>query len=178
MTRSDLLGARDEQTVTKRGVPTSATIDGVKTRSTVNHVDHRGAVFEIYEGDNDFFQTPLVYAYQFSVAPHVIKGWGVHEHKADRYTIIAGEILEFLYDGRPESPTFGLVQQLVMSDRAVRQLIIPVGVWHLSVNLGEEEARLVNFPTDVYHHEAPDRRTLPWDSPEIPVRIADFLPRF
>ena len=178
MTRTDTIGVRDEQTVTKSGAPTSRTIEGVKTRSTVNHVDHRGAVFEIYEGENDFFENPVVYAYQFSVAPRVIKGWGVHEHKADRYTIISGEILEFLYDGRPSSPTFGLTQRLVMSDRAVRQLIIPAGVWHLSVNLGDEEARLVNFPTEVYHHEAPDRRTLPWDSLEIPVHIADYLPKF
>jgi dTDP-4-dehydrorhamnose 3,5-epimerase len=171
-------GQRDAQTVTKDGASVLRTIDGVRTRSTVNHVDHRGSVYEIFEGDNEFFGSPVVYAYQFSVRPHQMKGWGLHEHKFDRYTVIAGEVLLFLYDPRPDSPTKGLVQKLVLSDRAVRQVIIPKSVWHLSVNVGTDEARLVNFPTEVYHHDAPDRLLLPWDSPEIPVSIADHLPRF
>ena len=172
------IGERDVQTVTKTGQSVVPTIDGVKTRSTTNHVDHRGSVFEIFEGENDFFETPLVYAYQFSVRPHLMKGWGVHDHKLDRYTIISGEIVLFLWDARPESPTRDVVQRVVMPDRAVRQVIIPTGVWHISVNLGDEEARLINFPTDVYHHEAPDRRLLAWDHPDVPIRIADYLPKF
>lgn len=172
------LGVPDEQTVTKTGASTLRTIEGVRQRSTPNHLDHRGGVFEIFEGENEFFGSPLVYAYQFSVRPHQMKGWGLHELKTDRYTIIAGEILLFLWDDREGSPSRGVVQKLVMSDRGVRQVIIPVGVWHLSVNVGDEEARLVNFPTDVYHHEAPDRRLLAWDAPEVPIRIADHLPVF
>jgi dTDP-4-dehydrorhamnose 3,5-epimerase len=107
-----------------------------------------------------------------------MKGWGLHEHKIDRYTIISGEVLLFLYDSRPDSPTKGMVQRVVLSDRGTRQVIIPQHVWHLSVNLTNEEARLINFPTEVYHHEAPDRLLLPWDTEEIPVRVADFLPLF
>ena len=179
MTRADVsIGQRDQQTVTKEGVSTLRTIDGVRTRSTVNHLDHRGSVFEIFEGDLEFWGTPVVYAYQFSVRPHQMKGWGLHEHKLDRYTIITGEVLLFLWDARPDSPSFNVVQKLVMSDRGVRQVVIPTHVWHLSVNLGAEEARLINFPTEVYHHEAPDRLLLDWDSPEVPIRVADHLPRF
>ena len=171
-------GARDAQTVTKAGAPTAAAIDGVKTRSTVNHVDHRGSVFEIFEGEMDFWETPVVYAYQFSVRPHQMKGWGLHEHKIDRYTIISGEVLLFLYDARVDSPTHGVPQKIVLSDRGVRQVIIPRNVWHLSVNVGHEEARLINFPTEVYHHQAPDRLLLAWDSATIPVDIAAHLPKF
>lgn len=169
---------RDIQTVTKSGESVLRRIDGVKTRSTVNHLDHRGSVYEIFEGENDFFGSPVVYAYQFSVRPHQMKGWGLHEHKCDRYTIISGELLLFLYDPRTDSPTHGVVQKVVMSDRGVRQVVIPTSVWHLSANVGNEEARLINFPTAVYNHEAPDRRLLPWDSPEIPLSIADHLPKF
>jgi dTDP-4-dehydrorhamnose 3,5-epimerase len=178
MTLTPTIGVRDSQTVTKSGESTVRTIVGVLQRSTKNHVDHRGSVFEIYEGENAFFGTELVYAYQFSVRPHQMKGWGLHETKTDRYTIISGEILLFLWDDRPGSSTRGVVQKVVMSDRGVRQVIIPVGVWHLSVNVGAEEARLINFPTDVYHHEAPDRLLLEWDAPEVPIRIADHLPKF
>ena len=171
-------GDRDVATVTKDGRLLARSIDGVKTRTTPNHLDHRGSVFEIFEGDMSYWETPIVYAYQFSVRPHQMKGWGLHETKRDRYTIISGEVLLFLWDDRTDSATRGVVQKLVLSDRGVRQVTIPTGVWHLSVNLGEEEARLINFPTDVYHHDAPDRLLLDWDSPQVPISVADHLPRF
>ncbi|UYN82588.1 MAG: dTDP-4-dehydrorhamnose 3,5-epimerase family protein [Microcella sp.] len=169
-------GRRDEQTVTEEGKSIAKLIDGVRTRSTPHHVDHRGSVFEIYEGLNDYWDEPVVYAYQFSVRPGQVKGWGLHEHKRDRYTIISGEVLLFLYDSRPDSPTHGASMKLVLSDRGVRQVTIPQFVWHLSVNVGSTEAYLVNFPTEVYHHAAPDRLLLPYDSPEIPVDIRAHLP--
>src|SRR4051812_28984359 len=128
-------GDRDLASVTKDGRSLAPTIDGVKTRSPVNHLDHRGSVFEIFEGDMSFWGTPIVYAYQFSVRPHQMKGWGLHESKTDRYTIISGEVLLFLWDDRDGSATRGVVQRVVMSDRAVRQVIIPTGVWHLSANV-------------------------------------------
>jgi len=68
--------------------------------------------------------------------------------------------------------------KLVLSDSGVRQVTMPPFVWHLSVNVGDVDAHLVNFPTEVYHHDAPDRRLLPWDSPEIPVDVRAHLPVF
>ncbi len=171
-------GIRDEQSVTRDGTPIAQVIDGVKTRSTTNHLDHRGTVFEIFEGDLDFLETPIVYAYQFSVRPGLVKGWGQHEHKIDRYTIISGEVLVLLYDARPTSPTRGVLQKVYLSDRGMRQLIIPQSVWHLSLNLIDTEARLINFPTEAYNHEAPDRLLLPWDTTEIPVDVSALLPLF
>jgi len=171
-------GVRDEQTVTSDGKPVAAMIDGVKVRSTPHHVDHRGTVFEMFEGVGDYWDEPVVYAYQFSVRPHQMKGWGLHERKADRYTIISGEVLLFLYDARENSPTHGVSMKLVLSDRGVRQVTMPPFVWHLSVNVGSVDAHLVNFPTEVYHHESPDRILLPWDSPDIPVDVRAHLPKF
>jgi dTDP-4-dehydrorhamnose 3,5-epimerase len=167
---------RDQQTVLPDGTSVAAVIDGVKTRSAPNHVDHRGSVFEIYEGENDYWDEPVVYAYQFSIRPGLIKGWGLHERKRDRYTIISGEVLVLLYDDRPESPTYGVVQRVVLGDRAVRSLTIPTHVWHLNLNLGRDEAHLINFPTEVYHHAAPDRLLLPWNTEEIPVDVRSLLP--
>ena len=43
-------GVRDEQTVTPEGKTIATVIDGVKVRSTPHHVDHRGTVFEMFEG--------------------------------------------------------------------------------------------------------------------------------
>jgi hypothetical protein len=51
-------------------------------------------------------------------------------------------------------------------------------VWHLLINLGVEEAHVINFPTHPYHHDAPDRFLLDWDTDELPVDVRSYLPKF
>ena len=46
-----------------------------------------------------------------------------------------------LYDVRADSPTRGVLQKVVMSDRVVRSLTIPTHVWHLNLNLGRGRPR-------------------------------------
>ncbi|HMO11231.1 MAG TPA: dTDP-4-dehydrorhamnose 3,5-epimerase family protein [Actinotalea sp.] len=167
---------RDAQTVTKEGVQLGSRIDGVVTGSPVNHVDHRGRVFEVYAGPSDFWQAPVVYCYAFTVRAGQVKGWGLHLEKEDRYTLIHGEVLTVLYDARVDSPTYGVVQKVTLSEQGIRMLRIPTGVWHMNVNLAETETFLINHPTVAYHHSAPDRLLLPWDAPEIPVDLASFFP--
>ena len=171
-------GVRDQQTVTPDGESTRPVIDGVLMRAPITHLDHRGALFEIYDGDPATWPDPVVYAYQTSVLPGQIKGWARHEVKKDRYTITAGELLVLLHDPRPDSPTCGVSQSIVLSPRGVRQLVIPVEVWHMIINLRAEEAQLINLPTEPYHHANPDRILLPWDTDEIPVDVRSYLPKF
>ena len=170
-------GKRDVQSVTPAGRSTRIAIDGVVTHTPVTHVDHRGSVFEMYNLDPALGSEPVVWAYADLVRPGQVKGWARHEHKDDRYTLITGEALIVLHDDRPESPTMGVSQQVVLSARATRQLFIPRGVWHISVNLADGETCLVNFPTAVYDHANPDRYLLAWDSKDIPVDIAGLLPK-
>lgn len=179
MTDSDGgLGVRDVQTVTSAGVPTVASIVGVVTRTPVTHVDHRGALFEIYNGDPETWPEPVEYVYQTSVFPGQIKGWARHEVKVDRYTIATGELIVLLYDGREDSSSHGVLQRVALSPRGVRQVVIPVGVWHMIINVGQEEAHVINLPTERYHHDRPDRILLPWDTDQIPVDVRSFLPKF
>lgn len=167
---------KDAQTVTPEGESVARTIDGVATVSPVNHVDHRGRVFEVYAGVSDFWQEPVVYCYTFTVRALQTKGWGLHLEKSDRYTLIHGELLTLLYDARLDSPTHGVLQKVTLTEQGVRQLRIPTGVWHMNVNLSESETFLVNHPTRVYRHAEPDRLLLPWDAPEIPVDVAAHFP--
>ena len=173
---SVLAARRDVATVTPGGKLLAPSIEGVHTSSPVNHVDHRGRVFEIYGGEANQWDKPVVYCYGFTVRPFVTKGWGLHEHKDDRYTLISGEVLTFLYDARIGSSTHGLVQTIMLTPEGTRQLLIPAGVWHLSVCLSPTEAVLINHPTEVYRHDRPDRLLLPWNTPEIPVDISAYFP--
>jgi dTDP-4-dehydrorhamnose 3,5-epimerase len=167
---------RDVATVTSAGKLLATQIDGVSTNAPVNHVDHRGRVFEVYPGPTDHWDKPVVYCYTFTVRPNQTKGWGLHEHKDDRYTLISGEVLTILYDARVDSPTHGLVQKVFLTPEGTRQLRIPMGVWHMNICLGEHEAFLINHPTEVYDHAKPDRLLLPLDTKEIPVDVASYFP--
>ena len=177
MTSEARPGVRDEQTVTAEGRPTTPAIDGVVLHAPPVHLDHRGALFELYNGRPELWAEPVVYSYVFTVRPRQIKGWGMHEHKEDRYSLVVGEDILLLHDDRAESPTRGVTQLVVLSERATRQVWIPRGVWHLHYNPTPNETYIVNFPTEVYHHEAPDRIMLPWDTDELPVDVRAYLPK-
>ena len=55
------------------------------------------------------------------------------------------------------------------ADRAL--LLIPAGVFHGVVNVGESEARFINLPTRAYRHDQPDKSRLPTDTDAIPYRL-------
>lgn len=179
MSSFDTLDAdNDAPTVTARGESLATQIDGVITRDVVTHVDHRGRLFEVFNGhDSEFWAAPIVHSYVFTLRTNTIKGWGVHQKKADRYCLIHGETMTVLYDARPDSPTYQLVQEVPLSNQGIQQLLIPAGVWHLSVNLAPHETLLINFPTEAYHYESPDRLTLPWNTDKIPVDARKYFPR-
>lgn len=171
------VGVPDAATVTPAGEPLAKGIEGVVLGRTPSHVDHRGRVFEVFNPEHDFWEVPIVHSYVFTIRPGVIKGWGIHEHKEDRYCLVAGEVLVVMYDGRADSPTVGRVQEVALTAQGVRMIRIPRGVWHIDINLGGEEGVVLNQPTSPYNYERPDRRTLPWNSPEIPVDITRYLPQ-
>lgn len=169
----------DARTVTAAGEPVQTVIDQVIVRRRANHVDHRGRLFEVINPatDPDFWSEPIVHGYVFTIRPFTVKGWGVHREKADRYCLVSGETMTILYDARPSSPTYGVVQEVPLTPQGAQMVLIPTGVWHMSVNTAPVETFLVNFPTRPYSYEQPDRMTLPWDTPHIPVDVSRYFPR-
>jgi len=166
----------DRQIETAEGELVAPGIDGLELRKPVLHIDNRGTVFEVYNGDPERFPDPVVWIYQTSVTPGVIKGWFVHDEKVDRYSLSSGQLLACFYDDRPGSPTRGNAVHAMLDVRGIRQVIIPTGVWHLIANVGTVDAELINLPTQPYHREKPDRRGLPWDTDKIPLDVRKLLP--
>jgi dTDP-4-dehydrorhamnose 3,5-epimerase len=167
--------SKDTQTVDAEGERIQPLIAGVIVAAPPVHEDHRGVLVEMYR-EPGFWDEPFAYAYQTSLRPGVAKGWFLHREKQDRYHLAVGELLLFLYDDRDESPTRGLVNKLFLSERNNRDVFIPAGVWHLSLNVGLTDAVLINLPTTRYNPESPDRYHLPFDTDEIPVDIRSHLP--
>ena len=81
-----------------------------------------------------------------------------------------------LYDDREGSPTRGLINKFLLSERNRRDAFIPCGLWHLSLNVGSTDAVLINPPTTRYNPEAPDRYHLPFDSGAITVDMRSYFP--
>ena len=167
----------DTATVTPDGTPLTPRIDGVVLRYQRPIEDRRGEVLEVYRPSWGLHEDPLVYVYQVRVRPGAIKGWVKHDVQADRLFLISGALRWALYDDRPGSPTEGLVNDLVLSDRAPALLIIPRGVWHAVQNVGAADAIFLNMPTQPYDHAAPDKVRLPLRTPRIPFDFHDGAAR-
>jgi dTDP-4-dehydrorhamnose 3,5-epimerase len=159
---------QDKQTVTSEGASIQKLPAGVTFHDVVTHVDERGSVCELFDPRWGWHQDPMVFAYSFTIRPGMIKGWGVHKEHEDRYCILFGEMEVVLYDDRPDSPTFGLVSKVVLSEYRRRLMNIPVGVWHADRNIGSKDVVVVNFPTIQYNHANPDKYRLPLDTDRIP----------
>lgn len=170
-----LSGTPDKQTVDFSGHQTALSLEGVISSAPEVHEDHRGVLVELFSRPS-FWKDPFTYAYQTSIRPGFYKGWFVHRKKADRYHLVVGELLLFLFDDRESSSTHGMTQRLVLSERNHRDILIPPGIWHLSLNLGKSDAIIVNFPTTPYNSESPDREHLPVESPDIPVDVRAYFP--
>jgi len=162
---------RDRATVTSAGEPLDPVPHGVVFRDVPTHVDERGSVVELFDPRWGWHPDPLVFAYSFTVRPGFVKGWGLHKEHDDRYFVLQGEMEVVLYDERADSPTNGLVSQIVLSEYRRRLMSIPAGVWHADRNLGQKDVVVVNFPTIQYDHTNPDKYRLPLDNDRIPYRF-------
>lgn len=160
-------GVRDVPTVTADGRRRSQ-LEGVVSAPGIVHADHRGTLMELVNFDDPFWEEPVVYAYSFTVAPHRIKGWGMHKRQTDRYAVLAGRLRVVLYDARPDSPTFQQFAEFSFANEAMGFLRIPAGVWHADQNVGEEPCRVINFPTRPFDRDDPDKYRIDPASDEIP----------
>jgi len=160
--------AKDQQTVTERGVPTTSLIEGVTFRDSVIHHDSRGTVGEIYDPRWNWHPDPVTFVYSFTIEPGVAKGWNLHKLHEDRYFVIEGAMEVVMFDPRPGSSTCGKISRVVLSADRPRLMNVPRFVWHADHNFTSHRARCINFPTMCYNHADPDKYRLPLDTPLIP----------
>ncbi len=159
---------RDPQTVTPSGKTVESIIDGVTFWDVPTQVDDRGTLVEMYDPRWMWHPAPLVYAYSVTIRPGYVKGWALHKTHEDRYMILQGQLEVVLYDVRPDSPTYGQIHTVVLSEYNRRLMNVPAFVWHADHNIGDGDALFANFPTAPYDHENPDKYRLPLDTPLIP----------
>lgn len=166
---------KDESTVTSAGESKSPLIEGVIIRQATTQTDARGTVCEILNPDWGVHPAPLTYVYQFTIRPGMVKGWHVHHLHDDRIFISQGTLRVVLYDDRPDSPTYQMINEIYRTELHRSLMVIPAFVFHAHQNVGTTDALLVSMPSRPYNHEDPDVYRLPVNNDYIPYQFEDRL---
>jgi dTDP-4-dehydrorhamnose 3,5-epimerase len=78
-----------------------------------------------------------------------------------------------VFDGRLDSPSYGGLNEFIVSEKNPGLLFITPNLYHGWKNIGTSEAIIINMPTSMYNYENPDALDLPWDS-EAAARIIPY----
>jgi len=144
-------------------------IDGVQVKELKILKDERGRLMEILRDDDPIFER-FGQAYMTTCNPGYVKGWHYHKEQTDHFTCVSGKIRVVLYDSREGSKTKGEVNEFVLSLDEPKVVKIPPFVFHGFEAVGNEEAVVINVPTEHYNKEAPDEfRVNPFDN-DIPFK--------
>ena len=142
-------------------------IERVKTKTLKVIPDERGRVMEILRADDDFFEK-FGQVYMTTTYPGVVKAWHMHKNQTDNVSCIQGMIKLALYDSREDSPTYKEVNEFFLGIHSPMLVQIPPGVFHGWMCVSEEEAVIINVPTEVYDYENPDEQRLDPHQNDIP----------
>lgn len=143
-------------------------IEGVRVKPLKVIPDDRGRLMEVLRADDDLFEK-FGQVYVTTAKPGVVKAWHYHKLQADHWVCLAGRARVGLYDARQGSPTFGAVNEFLMTPQDPFLVKIPVGVYHGFKGASPDgESMIMNIPTVPYNYDTPDEyRVDPYD-PAIP----------
>lgn len=130
-------------------------IEGVKIKKLKVIPDERGRLMEMLRSDDELFIT-FGQVYLTTAYPGVVKGWHYHKKQTDNMVVVKGMMKVVLYDGREGSSTKGEVNEFFMGIHNTILLQIPPFVFHGFKCIGEEEAMVINCPTETFNYEDPD----------------------
>lgn len=142
-------------------------IDGVYIKKLRVIPDERGRLMEILRSDDELFQK-FGQVYMTTTYPGVVKAWHLHRQQTDNIACVQGMIKLALYDPRPESATLGEVNQFYLGIHHPILVQIPPGVYHGWMCVSQEEAVVINIPTEAYNYDAPDEYRLDPHQNDIP----------
>ncbi|MFB0566375.1 MAG: dTDP-4-dehydrorhamnose 3,5-epimerase family protein [Candidatus Aminicenantaceae bacterium] len=142
-------------------------IEGVKTKKLRVIPDERGRLMEILRSDDDLFLN-FGQVYMSTTYPNIVKAWHKHDKQTDNITCIRGMIKLVLYDPRPNSSSFKEISEFYLGIHNPLLLQIPPGIYHGWMCVSQEEAIVINIPTEVYDYDNPDEQRLDPHQNDIP----------
>ncbi len=139
-------------------------IQGVQTKKLKVIPDERGRLMEILRRDEEIYRG-FGQVYMTTAYPGVVKGWHYHKKQIDNIAILKGMVKLVLYDSRKESPTKGMINEFFLGKYNPLLVQVPAWVYHGFKNIEQEEALILNCPSEPYNYSSPDEyRLSPHDS--------------
>ena len=121
-------------------------IDGVKVTPLRQIHDERGKVMHMLKTTDEHFQQ-FGEIYFSTIFPGVIKAWHIHKEMTLNYAVPIGRIKFVMYDDRPNSPTKGEIQELILGPDNYMLVTVPPGVWNGFKGLGNSMSLVANCTT-------------------------------
>ncbi len=142
-----------------------AMIQGIEVKELVSHGDERQVFREIIRVTDPFFTEGFG---QLSVAvmnPGSAKAWHIHQRQVDWWYVAVGVLKVALYDLRPDSPTHGELQEVLLGESYPAQILkVPPGVAH-GYKVIQGPMHLFYITSNVYNPA--DEGRIPHDDPTI-----------
>ena len=139
------------------------TIEGVIVKDLRVNLDGRGDVIELWSRpwiEAEGLVMPA-HVYQSATDYGVVKCWHLHDIHIDQFTVTRGKLQVTLVDIRPDSPTFGHVNPIILGSQRPRLIKIPPMIMHGWKALSAPEVIVVNLQSHIYN--AADEFKFPWD---------------
>jgi dTDP-4-dehydrorhamnose 3,5-epimerase len=150
-------------------------IEGVVIRELKRFTDPRGWLIELYRHDQldpEFFP---VMSYVSMTKPGVARGPHEHVDQADGFCFIGPSTFRlYLWDNRPESPTYKAKATYDLGEANPAMVIVPKGVAHAYKNIGGIEGLVYNAPNRLYRGEGykePVDEIRHEDDPKSPFKL-------
>ena len=168
----DVLVAK-QSAVNEEGQVRVPHIHDVRFRPTrpVPHED--GHLIEVARASWDVLGGTVVQVHVTTTFAGRIRAWGLHQRSIDRLFVVSGLVKIVIFDGRVDSPSYGRLDEFIVSEKNPALLVVPANLYHGWKNIGPTEAIIINMPTEMYSYDAPDALDLPWDS-EAAGRIVPY----
>lgn len=150
-------------------------IDGVLWRPLGRFHDRRGWLCELFRHDELPAEFHPEMAYLSMTEPGVARGPHEHVAQADCFGFLGpSNFAVYLWDARPDSPTYGARQVEVVGQDRPRMVVIPPGVVHAYLNVGTAPGLVFNAPNRLYRgpgktHPVDEIRHE--DQPDSPYRL-------
>ena len=130
-------------------------IEEVRVKKLKPIVDERGLLMEILRSDDLIFDR-FGQCYITVVRPGIVKGWHYHKKQTDHFCCLRGVAKVVLYDGREKSKTHKEVNEFILSLETPLLVKIPPYIIHGFTAVGNEDAMILNVPTELYNYSEPD----------------------
>ena len=163
---------KDRQSITADWQPyDQPRIDGVMVREMKHVLKNNGHLTEIYRRDWQLDDQPVDQVFQVILRPGGLSAWHMHQFTTDRLFVSFGTLKIVLFDPRPDSPTYGLLNEFRVSELRPQLIVVPPQVIHGVQNIGTDMAILLNMVDQAYAYESPDHWRLPHPHPVVPYQF-------